>query len=253
MCTVSWQFNDTGYQLFFNRDELNTRQRALLPEIKQHQEVHFIAPTDTDAGGTWISINEYGVALCLLNNYAAQAQMADRKWISRGQLVHELSHVSNIDVLINAIIINTLERYRPFDLIALSLNGHSCQLSWDGSNLKVTQDPGMPLTSSSFQTEAVIQSRLQQFRQAIDKNGPQAQQFRQYHASHLPERGAFSVCMHRDNGQTVSFSHINVDTSQASFNYYDGSPCSVSEAHTTRLDIKTEYGLMSQQPLTALS
>jgi len=253
MCTVSWQFNDTGYQLFFNRDELGTRQRALLPEIKQHQGVRFIAPTDTDAGGTWISINEHGLTLCLLNNYAAQAQMSSRDWISRGQLVHELSHFKNIDDLINHLSISRLEAYRPLVLLTLSLNGHSCQLSWNGSNLDVIKNPEMPLTSSSFQTEAVIKSRLQQFSQITDNSTPQIQQFKQYHASHLPERGAFSVCMHRDNGQTVSFSHISVNAEQASFNYVDGSPCSVSEAHTTRLDIKTEYDLVSRQPLTALS
>lgn len=243
MCTVSWQFNNIGYQLFFNRDELGTRQRALLPEIKQHQGIRFIAPTDTDAGGTWISVNEHGMTLCLLNNYVAQAQVNDKNWISRGQLVHELSHVSNIDSLIRTVTDNTLETYRPFDLIVLSLNGRSCRLSWDGCNLKINQSPEMPLTSSSFQTEAVTQSRRQQFRQTTNKS---TEQFKQYHASHLPQRGAFSVCMHRDNGQTVSFSHISVTTAQANFDYFDGSPCHVSEAHTTQLDIKTKSDLMSQ-------
>lgn len=253
MCTVSWQFDNTGYQLYFNRDELSTRQQAHSPKVKQHQGIHFIAPTDPDAGGTWISVNEHGVTLCLLNNYAAQAQLSGNNWVSRGQLVHELSHANNLDNLISNVTKRALETYRPFDLLALTLNNQSCQLRWDGDRLKIIKSPDMPLTSSSFQTDAVIQSRLQQFRQNTDINKPQTEQHKQYHASHSPERGGFSVCMHRDNGQTVSFSHISVTEIQARFDYFDGSPCRAGKAHTTKLNIKSQSNLISQQPLTALS
>jgi len=236
MCTVSWQFNASGYQLFFNRDELNSRQPALSPEIKQHQNTRVIAPTDTDAGGTWISVNEHGLTLCLLNNYAAQEKIKDKAWISRGQLVLDLSHATDADSLLA--LFNAIEpnHYRPFDLLILALNDHIHQLSWDGSELQLITNPEMPLTSSSFQTEAVINSRVQQFHQITDLTDSQLQH---YHASHSPERGAFSVCMHRDNGQTVSFSHISVNQAQVSFDYYDGSPCNAGEAHTTRLEIKS--------------
>jgi len=236
MCTVSWQFNASGYQLFFNRDELNSRQPALSPEIKNHQNTRVIAPTDTDAGGTWISVNEHGLTLCLLNNYTAQAQMKEKAWVSRGQLVLDLSHASDADSLLALFNAIDLNHYRPFDLLILSLNAHIHQLSWDGSELQLITNPDMPLTSSSFQTEAVINSRRQQFHQIPDLTDAQLQR---YHASHSPERGAFSVCMHRDNGQTVSFSHISVNQAQVSFDYYDGSPCNAGEVHTTRLEIKT--------------
>lgn len=253
MCTVSWQFGDNGYQLYFNRDEVKTRQRAQSPIIKQYQHTRFIAPTDLDAGGTWISVNEHGMTLCLLNNYAAQVKILGESWISRGLLVHELSHAYSIENLINNLNKYILKAYRPFDLVALSLSGHSCQLSWNGDQLGIINNPQIPLTSSSFQTEAVISSRLQQFHQNTDTNKLESEQLKKYHASHIPERGAFSVCMHRDNGQTVSFSHISVNEIQANFDYFDGSPCSAGKAHTTKLDIKLQPNLMSQQPLTVLS
>lgn len=234
MCTVSWQFDTAGYQLFFNRDELNSRQPALLPEIKQHQNTRIIAPTDTDAGGTWISVNEHGLTLCLLNNYAAPAQIADQDWISRGQLVSDHSHFREPDGLINQLQSIHLNHYRPFDLLALSLNDHIWQLSWDGSQLQQIKNPNMPLTSSSFETQAVINSRLQQFSELAV---PSAIQLQRYHASHQPERGGHSVCMHRDNGQTVSFSHISVNRSHINFNYYAGSPCQASKPHSTSFDI----------------
>ena len=141
MCTVSWQFDTAGYQLFFNRDELNSRQPALPPEIKQHQNTRIIAPTDTDAGGTWISVNEHGLTLCLLNNYAAPAQIVDQDWISRGQLVSDHSHFREPDGLINQLQSTHLYHYRPFDLLALSLNDHIWQLSWNGSQLQQIKNP----------------------------------------------------------------------------------------------------------------
>jgi len=236
MCTVSWQFNASGYHLFFNRDELNSRQPALPPEIQQHKNARVITPTDTDAGGTWISVNEHGLTLCLLNNYAAQTQIKDKAWISRGKLVLDLSHATDANSLLALFNTIKLNRYRPFDLLILSLNGHTHQLSWDGSELQLITNPDMPLTSSSFQTKAVINSRTQQFHQITDLTDSQ---LRIYHASHSPERGAFSVCMHRDNGQTVSFSHIRVNQAQVRFDYYDGPPCITGDAHTTYLEIKS--------------
>lgn len=238
MCTVSWNYSGAGYQLFVNRDELISRQRATPPAIKQRHNVRFIAPIDTDAGGTWIAVNQYGVSLCLLNNYGAQAQCADGPWVSRGQLVLELSHLPHVAAIINKIENTELHNYRPFDLLALSLDRDIRLLSWDGFRLTVSATPAMPLTSSSFHTEDVIQSRQQQFVQATNAANPQPSQLEKYHASHLPERGPFSVCMHRDNGQTVSFSHINVQTTEIRFKYLDGPPCSTKTSHLTTLEIE---------------
>lgn len=238
MCTVSWLFNSPGYELFFNRDELSSRQRAQPPEIKQFHSTLVIAPTDIDAGGTWISVNEYGLTLCLLNNYAAQTQIKRQNWVSRGLLVNELSHFPDAESVLAHIKTIALSLYRPFNLLVLSLNCHIWQLSWDGAELQFIKDPTMPLTSSSFATDDVIKSRVQQFTDAVNTENAQPQQLKQYHASHLPEPGAFSVCMHRDNGQTVSYSHICVSRTQACFNYFDGSPCQTTETHTTEFDIR---------------
>jgi hypothetical protein len=54
MCTVSWWREPDSYTVFFNRDELKTRSRALPPTIQQQNGVRYIAPTDADGGGTWL-------------------------------------------------------------------------------------------------------------------------------------------------------------------------------------------------------
>lgn len=236
MCTVTWIFEANGYQLFFNRDELKSRQQALPPAIKRLNNQLTIMPIDPEAGGTWISVNEDGLTLCLLNNYAAQAKMTKKKWVSRGLLVQALSTSKSLGELKHRFEQLDINHYRPFDLLALSSNCHICQLSWTGVELTVNNTPIAPLTSSSFATDEVISERLEHFDNSCDRHNLKANQLLRYHASHNAAKGSHSVCMHRDDGQTVSFSHIQVTPSSINFDYYDGSPCSTRRAHRQQIN-----------------
>src|SRR5690349_18163854 len=94
MCTVSWVHEDGGYQLLCNRDEKKTRGRAGAPQIDRRRGVTFLAPIDADFGGTWIAVNEYGVAVCLLNGANVTGTVTeaatDRTYRSRGHVVLDL-------------------------------------------------------------------------------------------------------------------------------------------------------------------
>jgi hypothetical protein len=46
-----------------------------------------------------------------------------------------------------------------------------------------------------------------------------------YHSSHGEKGGAYSVCMHRAETATLSFSRIRVTPEQVEFRYTPGSPC----------------------------
>ncbi len=68
MCTVSWLHDEIGgYQILCNRDEKYTRGRASAPRIETRNGMRYLAPIDSDSGGTWILTNELGITLCLLN------------------------------------------------------------------------------------------------------------------------------------------------------------------------------------------
>ena len=54
MCTVSWMLQANGYQLFCNRDEKKTRPIALPPRVHSCAGVQFLAPVDTQSGGSWL-------------------------------------------------------------------------------------------------------------------------------------------------------------------------------------------------------
>ena len=70
MCTVTWVHSQAGYELFFNRDERTGRGPESPACEAETNGVRWLAPRDSDAGGTWLAVNEHGLTLGLLNGYA---------------------------------------------------------------------------------------------------------------------------------------------------------------------------------------
>ncbi|REL25477.1 hypothetical protein DXX93_02205 [Thalassotalea euphylliae] len=250
MCTLSWQLEPNGYQVYFNRDE--QRSRAIAQPVTFHTELCAAYPVDPQGGGTWIALTQAGGCLCLLNNYQAQAVYQPRDAISRGEIILRLlaqinqqaQHSDKIDDLASLIAQLPLARFSPFVLcyFPADLNqqqGQVQHLVWDGKQLS-NLPARNPLTSSGLDFPAVSTARYQYF----DEIKPQSTQVHlDYHASHQPERSAFSVCMHRADAHTVSFSHIKVVSGKTVvFDYYQGSPCQ-SIANPAA---KTQINLTSQ-------
>ena len=239
MCTLTWQFNEskTGYYLVFNRDELKTRQKALPPQLQQSDEgVSYIAPTDADAGGTWIAVNQFGLTVCLLNYYQAKEPQDKDNLISRGKVVQRLGVCRTIDEASAMLAAMDLSRYRGFQLVFL--HEHVACYRWDTENLQAVT-PTMPMTSSSEAADEVCAFRKMLFEQYHCEDS--LQNLLDYHASHaLPEDqvpspggGQFSVCMHRENAQTVSQTIVQVNDQEISMAYVDGSPCRTeASSHT---------------------
>lgn len=241
MCTVTWLSEPDSYAVFFNRDELKTRSRALPPAIKIQNGVRYIAPMDTDGGGTWLGVNEFGVTCGLLNNYnvrsspfRGQKQNGEdtaTNFISRGRLVASLLDSRSLSAALARLGTLHLINFRPFLLTLFAPNQPVALYNWDGENLQI-QDAQIapPISSSSYDTQNVVQNRLQQFallraaNQRLDSNLLKA-----YHASHSEKGGAYSVCMHRHDAETVNFSLIRVMPDQVEFHYTPGAPCVTKE------------------------
>ena len=222
MCTLTWLQQDTGYELFFNRDELNTRLPATTPQRLYQDDVAFIAPLDGNAGGTWLSVNQWGTTVALLNNYAYQRSSGERNWISRGQLVLSLATGTDPVTTLHAM---DLSPYQAFHLLVLTPQGDTHFATWDGKQLSHTNTPEQPISSSSWHTQAVIAGRQRQFQDLSRKQRMTPELLRQFHASHRPRPSPYSVCMHRDDAATISFSHIKVNQQQVTFSYHDGPLC----------------------------
>jgi hypothetical protein len=226
MCTVTWLRDDSGYQLFCNRDEKLTRAEALPPRVRTCNGVKFIAPIDGDRGGTWIAANEFGVTLCLLNGYPPPELV--RPLVSRGDLIPKLMTAPSALSAIAGAVNLDVERYAPFVLVALEPRYPASLLVWDGSDTFsiANADSFMPLASSSFDPSGVCRHRRAEFNALRTMRGTlDAALLHEFHASHGTEASAWSACMHRSDAQTVSFTRITVSDTGVQLFYTPAAPC----------------------------
>ena len=239
MCTVTWtrDVDRSGYQLMCNRDEKFTRSKALPPASGFREGVRFLAPRDPDGGGTWLSVNEFGVTICLLNG-AGQTPAHAR---TRGSLVLDLAgSLSSTEAALRAETAD-LDRFAPFTLVAIDSNVSVCQ--WDGKHFRVIRenaDALLPLTSSSFDAEQVCARRLADFRRFHSSH---AGGLFDFHRSHGDRPSAYSTCMHRDDAETVSFSWVSVSESEIRFMYTPAAPCQWAPGETYRLQRTAAVGV----------
>jgi hypothetical protein len=210
-----------------NRDERLSRRPAFAPAIDQLRGVPFIAPRDGDHGGAWIGVNQFGLALCLLNRYEDRVEREARAYTSRGLLVKNLLDSSSRIEAQRSVEEIDLREFQPFTLIALDPGERCLMIEWTGGELIFGDgEPAMPLVSSSFDPSGARSARKAEFEKLARSSGSiDARMLMNFHQSHAPARGPLSVCMHRDDARTVSFSHIKVVADSVSFFYFADSPC----------------------------
>jgi len=232
MCTVSWLSRPQGgYDVFFNRDEQPTRP-AKGPERCVAGGVSYLAPRDVEAGGTWISVNAFGVTVSMTNQYPQPAAVPPADPISRGLLLASLVDAASLADVEHRVGRLVLERYRPFAIAAFEPAGPPMSLRWHGSTLTIEHhpEPGFILTSSGATPPGLEATRRTVFTEAVDRNGSTDSTLSEVHRSHRPERGPLSVCMHRPEAATVSYCHITVAEASGNieFRYAPGPPCTTS-------------------------
>jgi hypothetical protein len=234
MCTVSiLPFESGEYQLLMNRDESPLRPAAL--ELRRgHSEagLEHAAPIDLRSGGTWVGLNARGVSFALMNQHP-QGYFKREGLRSRGELIPRLINALSAHEAASRMSQVDLEPYPPFFLLTLDGRSSILALSWDGSQRQVHEYPREPrlFASSSFETEEVLLGRQEQFegllarvKAAPDHEAALAVQ-RDFHRSHLPSRGPYSICLHRDDAQSVSLTEISVRGLGCRLRYHAGPPC----------------------------
>jgi hypothetical protein len=231
MCTVSWVHRAGAYQLLCNRDEKRTRKPAHAPREFVREGVRCLAPVDGEAGGTWLSANERGVTLCLLNGAPAARPGTE----SRGLLVARLAGTRSAREGVARAQSEDLLRYAGFTLLALDPSG-AAALVWDGRRAH-PMEPAAPLISSSHDPEAVGFRRLNEFAELTAGRSLTAAVLFEFHLSHggRPRGGADSPCMHRGDAETVSFSCVSVTPDAVEFFYTPAAPCRCAPGVTERL------------------
>jgi hypothetical protein len=241
MCTVTWFHDQAGsYELLCNRDEKLTRGPALGPWTQERDGVRFVAPMDADARGTWIGVNELGVAVALLNGGPGSGAART----SRGLLVTELLSAASQAEACERVRRGDLERFAPFTLVIFEPARRPVAVAWNGAALAAAGEPDVPLVSSSFDPEGVRRAREHEFariRGAAPEGAGGSAVLTAFHGSHGAGPSAYSPCMHRVDARTVSFTHVRVGASRATMLYSPGAPCQGLAMERTTLKCRTWF------------
>jgi hypothetical protein len=235
MCTVAFVPTRTGdYLLGHNRDERNTRARALPPKLRERDGLAFLAPTDPDGGGTWIGVNAAGVTLCLLNATESPGRRLPTTPRSRGLVLEEMLHLRSMAAVTEWMRENqaSLLEARAFHLVVAEPGGEgeaakAARFRWNGKLAHWDHDLGPQLfVSSSLRQAGAKRERgasWVRFRErvaAVDRAS-----LATWLTGHEPERGKLSVCMHRSEGGTMSRTLVETTSSFVEMAYLEGPPC----------------------------
>lgn len=233
MCTVTWRREGSRLDVFFNRDELRTRPPALPPRLFEIGARRCIAPIDGRAGGTWLAANDAGLVVGILNFYDGQAAPPPPQPCSRGQLVLNQMSLASVDALTRAFPDSDLSVYPAFILIALD-SSRGILFHWDGRALRkdLADEALLPITTSSFDTAAVIAARRKRYEQITGSAAPSIEALEQFHADTYPDGGAYAVKMERPDARTVSFSHVCMTDREIEYCY---ASCDDSRVHRLAL------------------
>jgi hypothetical protein len=186
-----------------------------------------VAPTDAEAGGTWIGVNAFGVALCLANRYGSTITPPPSDRVSRGLLVLSLLDLPTQRAVLTAVERVDLTRYEPFTLGIFESESPPLMVAWNGASIARTTslEAGLLLTSSAVDQERVVASRLGVQARALSEEPLSAALLERLHTSHEPNRSSISICMHRPDAATQSLSRIDVGPETIRFRYTPGAPC----------------------------
>jgi hypothetical protein len=234
MCTVSVVPTASGFRLMCNRDELTTRPPALLPRVRQLGAISATYPIDPWSGGTWVAVNDAGLAVTLLNRSASPrwrtgtpgmarpaAVPRTRVFRSRGQIVPRLVSAATLPAVLQGIRLLQPAEYAGFHIVAIQ--GDELVLATsNGTTIDITEGRlwrPMMFTSSSLGDDAAERFRRPLFETLVLQSTDPVIGQRHFHAHRWPHCPSFSVRMSRADARTVSQSIVSVDRTAGDFQY----------------------------------
>jgi hypothetical protein len=212
-------------RLACNRDEQRWRPAALRPGLHARGQHKGAWPTDPVGGGTWVGVNDAGLALALLNVTGMPAEQSRGIARSRGAIIPELLGRGSLESAFLKAAALEPAVYAPFRLV-LSIPGQWAEVASDGLRLSLVapqplRDP-LLFTSSGLGDLVVARPRSELFAECFLEATPEAQD--NFHRHQWPDRQHLSVCMRRPDARTVSFTTITITASRARLGYHAEAP-----------------------------
>lgn len=227
MCTLTFIPRQRGFVLGMNRDDRYSRPPAIAPAIYQVGSQYALYPVEPGSG-TWIAVNQAGLSLAILNWSLPQGD----KLHSRGEIIPRLATCSGLSSVAEELRAMNLAGVLPFRMIVASARENGIrECLWNGSTVEFNIRP-WKLTHwfSSGRGDALAESSRRPVCQSADArpDAGSTKWLRELHQSHEPERGAFSICVHREDAGTLSYTEVHCNAERVSMGYSPGYPCQSS-------------------------
>jgi hypothetical protein len=248
MCTLTFIPKPNGYLLGMNRDERLTREAALAPAAVNMSTVRAVYPRES-GGGTWIGSNSAGVTFCLLNqNPGPHSSVKER---SRGEIIPPLVSCSKFPEAMRRFQHLDLHGLLPFMLVGIfPAEQIISQCQWDGNELKflrIRWDVRHWFSSGVSDEMARKVRGSTSYEAWRRRDAGSAEWLRGLHASHAPVRGSFSICVHRPDAATVSYTEVAFTGGDLTMRYHAGHPCQALG------QFDAEVNLQAAPPIAAAS
>jgi len=234
MCTLTVVTGDGTYRMAMNRDEMITRGVGAPPEMREFDGTRVIYPGDGD-GGTWIAANEYGIAFALLNwnDIAPPGKVAKSR--SRGRVIPALIDSRSLSDLHAVFGVSNFKGMMPFRLVGVFPSQQEIwEWCWDSTQLefRVNEWKSRHWFSSSLSDKRAESLRGAACRAARhESDAGSVSWLRRLHASHVAGPGPFSLCVHREDVRTLSYTEVACTPSTVTVEHFRASPCSLRSSH----------------------
>lgn len=230
-----------AFRMACSRDENHRRADAqvpIQPAPNPHAEERLaLMPIDPSSGGTWVAVNDAGLALTLLNDNLPDPPVG--RGCSRGTVIPMLTQAATIQEAVTLAKQIQRDRMMPFRLVICDgqtlLLWRSIETIDQADVTPWTRTPTM-FTSSGLGDHLVQGPRQTLFDQWFD-NDPSTHLERQrdFHRHQWPGKEHLSVNMYRKDARTVSYTVVDVESAIATLQYYAQGPTQTTPPHLSTL------------------
>jgi Transport and Golgi organisation 2 len=247
-----------GFRLACNRDEMRSRAEALPPVERVYGSRHARLPVDPASDGTWIALNDAGLALTLLNvnpvrrdSWGPGGAFVDPgaprpgpprgQARSRGEIIPNLLHCSTAEGAAALAADLDPQCYLPFRVVCCDRRD-LIDIRSDGNALHTTRRPtsaGAVLFTSSGLGDSLVQPPREALFAAWSSHPWTADRQDAFHRLTDPEEGHLGVCMTRIDARTVSFTSIQVDKTVCELSYLPGPPGEAADESATYHSVRS--------------
>ena len=239
MCTLTLVTSDNTYLMAMNRDEKITRSAGLFPDIHEFDGIRAIYPNDGDSG-TWFATNEYGITLALLNWSDIAPCGTGAKTQSRGRVIPALIDSRSLLDFHAVFGASNFKGMMPFRLVGVFPTEREIwEWRWDSTQLdfEIHAWESRHWFSSSLSDERAESVRGAACRRAErEADVGSVPWLRRLHASHAGGPGPFSLCVHRDDVKTLSYSEVMVTPKYLHIGHFRGSPCTMTQIRPIEIE-----------------